>query len=184
MLRVRTQFTGVQGAPWLSTFYFNAATEDATTAAAAVSATGAFWNTVKALINTSVSYATLAQVDFISVTGSHTGAANTTPATGTGGAATSLLPVACQGLVQWRTGAYINNREVRGRTFIPGLTTGALNAGALASAAQTTINSAASTLIGNATVHLEVWDRTHSGQAQVVSGAAWSQFAVLRSRRD
>lgn len=184
MLRVRTQFSGVQGAPWLSTMFFQAATEDGTTAAAAVSAVGAFWTTVKALINSSITYTTLAQVDFIDVNGNHTGAANTTPATGTGGAATGILPMAVQGLVQWRTGTYINNREVRGRTFIPGLTTGALSSGALASASQTTINSAASTLIGNATAHISVWDRTHSGVATVVSGAAWSQFAVLRSRRD
>jgi hypothetical protein len=185
MLRVRTVFSGVQGAPWLSTFYFQATTEGQTEASAAVTATGAFWTSVKARMGTQISYATQAQVDGIDVNGGHTGAWNTTPATGTGSLAGNLLPPAVQGLVQWRTGTYVNNREVRGRTFLPGLTTASNSSlGAFDTATATPVQTAINTLLGNATVHLSVWDRTHAGAATVVSGACWGQFAVLRSRRD
>lgn len=185
MFRVRTQFTGVQGSPWLSTFFFNASTYDSASAAAAASATGAFWTSVKTLQNANVNFATLAQVDVIDPSGTHSGAFNTTPVTGVGGAAGIMLPSAVQGLCQWRTGTYVNSREVRGRTYIPGLTVAAVQSGGLlASATSTAIQSAITTLLGNATAHLAVWDRKWAGGITVASGSPWSSFAVLRSRRD
>jgi len=185
MLRVRQTFSGVQGAPWLSTMFFTTATEDASSAAAAVTAVGAFWTAIRSLMTTSVTWATQAQVDGIDVNGNHTGAWSTTPATNSGSAATNQLPQAVQMLCQWRTGTYVNNREVRGRTFIPGLVTGAMaSTGLVLGTASTTVQTAINTLLGNATVHLCVWDRTHAGSAQVTSGTVWNQFAILRSRRD
>lgn len=185
MLRVRTQFSGVQGSPWLSTMFFQATTEDQAAANAAVSAVGAFWTSMKPYMVTAVAYATIAQVDLIDVNGNHTGAFTTTVQSSNGTGAGNMLPAAVQLLAQWRSGTYINNREVRGRTFIPGVASLTLTStGTPSSATQTAINSACSTLIGNATAHLSVWDRTHAGVATVVTGAAWSQYAVLRSRRD
>jgi hypothetical protein len=165
--------------------FFVAATEDATTAAAAVSAVGAFWTAMKPYMVTAVAYTTIAQVDFINVNGQHTGAANTTPSTGSGTGAGNMLPAAVQMLTQWRTGTYINSREVRGRTFIPGVASLTLTATGVPSAATlAAVQTACNTLIGNATAHLNIWDRTHAGSSQVVTGSPWSQYAVLRSRRD
>ena len=185
MLRVRTQLTGPQGAPWLNTLFFTNATEDQTAANAAVSATGAFWNSVRTLMLPGVTFATLPTVDVITVAGGHTGAYNTTPVTNPGSATGSGLPTASQILCQLRTGTYINNREVRGRIFIPGLTTTSINAtGQVATSSQTTVNSALNALIAATGAKISVWDRKHAGYSTVSSASCWSSFAVLRSRRD
>lgn len=182
MWRVRTSFTGVTGAPWVSTAFFN---ETAGTAQQAATAVGAFWNSADSLMEASVSWTTLADVEDVDpVTGNVTSVVNTTPVTGSGVAATTGLPVATQGVVRWRTGVYVGGREVRGRWFIPGLATTANTDGVPSSTMLSTLNTAAATLIADANTVLFIWSRKN-GQAQPVSsGSCWTQFGILRSRRD
>lgn len=182
MYRVRTTFGGVAGSPWISTMYFD---EAGGTPANAVTAVGTFWNAVDSLMETSVVWATLADVETVQAdTGNVTAVETTIPQTGNGVAATTGLPIASQMLVRWRTGVYVAGREVRGRTFIPGLATAVNSDGVPSGSAQTTVNNAASALVGALDAQLVVWSRTH-GQARVVTvGSVWNQFAVLRSRRD
>jgi len=151
----------------------------------AATAVGNFWGAVDSLMEVSVSWTTLADVESVNAAnGQVTAVTGTTPATGGGVAATTGLPIATQGLVRWRTGVYANGREIRGRWFIPGLATASNNDGAPSSTMLSTVNTAASTLISDANSVLEVWSRANGSAVDVASGTCWSQFAVLRSRRD
>lgn len=182
MYRVRTVFTGVTGSPWVSTAFF---AEGAGSAQQAATAVGAFWNAADALMEASVSWTTLADVEGVNAANGQVHSVfSTTPVTGSGAAATTGLPTAAQGLVRWRTGVYVNGREIRGRWFIPGIATGNNNDGAPSATMVSTLNTAASTLIGDANSVLEIWSRANGSSADVTSGTTWSQFAVLRSRRD
>lgn len=182
MYRVRTVFTGIQGSPWLSTMYFDSL--GAGTAQQAVSAVGTFWGALDNFMGAGVAWATEADVaDINSTTGQPEDVTSTTPSTGAGSGGADLLPAATQGLIQWRTGVFANGREVRGRTFIPGLMETASTggpSGTFASAAPT----AAAALIADANSTLIIWSRANSSFAPVTSGTLWTSFAVLRSRRD
>jgi len=188
MLRVKTIFTYSTGAPWVSIMHFGGAIQsDATNANAAV---GAFWGTVDNLINSSVTWTTDAVVQNIEeTTGALVGLFPVTPVTGVGAVATEILPVVNQALVSWRTGVFRAGRELRGRTFIPGLTEAAATLGFLASGTQVAIQAAADALIADALSTLRVWHRPApsgvDGQDEIVTtSATWNKFAVLRSRRD
>lgn len=186
MIRVRTQFTVPQGGPYLSTMYFGTAAATATQAEAdaAVAATGAFWNTVKGAMGTTVSYATLTEVAQLDVDGTLTGLFTTTPQTGTGVVAAQLLPYASQALVRWATGSFVAGKQIKGRTFIPGITKNGDTDGKLDGPTQTLIQGAANTLNGVTTPPLVVWSKRWALTATVSSASVWNQFAVLRSRRD
>lgn len=182
MFRVRTVFSGVQGAPWVNTAYFS---EGGGTAQQAATAVGAFWSSVDSLMEVSVSWTTLADVEELNaITGQVDGVQTTTPVTGGGVAATTGLPVATQGLVRWRSGQYAGGREIRGRWFIPGLATTSNTDGIPSSTMLSTVNTAAATLIGDANSSLMVWSRKNGTEVPATSGSCWTQFAVLRSRRD
>ena len=182
LYRVRTVFSGVQGSPWLSTFYF---LESAGTAQQAATAAGTFWGAVDAGISTSVSWTTEADVATLSDTdGQITALTATTPQTGTGADSNAMLPIVVQGLVSWRTGVFIAGRELRGRTYIPGMTEAQSVAGIPESATRTFVDSAASTLIGSANADLVIYSPSHNDSQQVATGRMQTYWAELRSRRD
>lgn len=186
--RVRTVFSGVPGTPWLSTMYFE---EVGGTAQQAATAVGTFWGAVDALMSSTVSWTTEADVSTINdATGELTDITVTTPVTGAGAQAVTLGPIVAQALVRWRTGAFINGRNLRGRTFVPGLIESQSDAGRPDASVQATINTAAAALIADANSVLNIWHRpnppgsaTGAGEA-VLSGLCWNQWASLRSRRD
>jgi len=182
MFRVRTTFNGLQGAPWLSTMHFD---EAGGTAQQCVNAVGTFWAAVDAFIDSEVDWETEVDVEQVNpVNGQVTGLVSTTRANATGGVTGEALPVASQGLMRWRTGVFVAGREIRGRTFIPGLTELANDNGRPVAAAISGFNSAAIGLITDANSVFQIWSKAN-GQAQNVSaGSAWSEFAILRSRRD
>jgi hypothetical protein len=164
---------------------FQAANEDDAACQAAVTAVGTFWTAVKPYIGTAVTYESVPQVDVLNPSGGHIGASHTTKFTGAGTAAGSLLPPATQLLCQWRCGSYVNNREIRGRTFIPGVASLTLASGGVPSTATlNALQTACTALIGTTGSKLIVWDRRWSGEIPVTSGGPWNQYAVLRSRRD
>ena len=184
MLRARTTFTGTTGAPWLSTMYFIAATENQAAADAVIAAVGAFWGAVDARLGTAIQWTTDPSVAVLDLDGTQTGAFATTPQVGTGASATELMPPANQILLRLRTNLFVGGREIRGRIFVPGNTEADATAGLVASAAQTAVNVAAAALIADANTIWAVWSPTNATATAVVSATAWSQWAVLRSRRD
>lgn len=181
--RVRTVFNGPAGSPWLSTLYFDVAGGSAQQAA---NAAGAFFTAIQGLMSTTVTWATEPDVTTVnSALGLATGSTPTTPVSGAGTVVTELLPRIAQGLVRWLTGSFPSGRQIRGRTFIPGLTESANTTGGVVVAGnRTTIQTAANNLIADANSTLNVWSRAHGTFYPVSTADVWTQFASLRSRRD
>lgn len=183
MYRVTTTFTGplVNGGG-INRLYFD---EAGGTAAQAHAAVTAFWQAVDELMHVDLAFSVEGEVELVDETGAITGVENTDTVSGAGANTGDPLPPATQGLVRWRSGLYVGGRELRGRTFIPGIselmsgTNGRPSSGAL-----TVMNVAAGNLIANGTSELRVFSRTKSASATVVAGQAWNQWAQLRSRRD
>lgn len=116
-------------------------------------------------------------------TGAVTGVTSITSINRTGSNNTAPVPQAAQALVRWRTGVYVSGREIRGRTFIPGLALATSSAsGELASATAAAITTAAQQLLEDSGIG--IWSPTRGQIALVTSASVWSEFAVMRSRRD
>jgi hypothetical protein len=117
------------------------------------------------------------------VTGLITGVVGVTTATDVGESSGVPVSQATMVLVRWRTGEFVAGREIRGRTFIPGIAGAAVTSGGeLASANAIVFQNAADDLIANS--GLGVWS-PKNGQIEVATSASiWNEFAVLRSRRD
>jgi len=181
--RVRTSITGGQGGPYLSTLYFNVV--GGLTAANANAAVGAFWLAVKGRVATGITMSTEAEVATIDIaTGQVTGITAVTPVVNVGTAAGDTCPPATQGLLRWRTGTYIGGREIRGRTFLPGVTETDNVNGVPSASYISTVNAAAAAMIADANSDFMVYSRKNFDAAPGLSGSVWSQWAVLRSRRD
>jgi hypothetical protein len=183
MLRVRTGFSGISGSPYLSTMYFMTG-DTLADAQAANTAVGAFWNTIDASLINGITWATQAEVTVMTLAGVVTGLHQVTPVTGAGGTTGVLTPPATQGLVRWNTGVFLSGRQLRGRTFIPGIPTSMVSGGVPTGSLVTNVNAAAATLIADANADLGIWSRKGTAIASVLTGQLWNQFAVLRSRRD
>ena len=180
MKRIRTSLTGIDGAPWLSTMFFG----DTPTAQECVDHVADFWGIVEDLMVTAVAWSVdpfVATVDPVS--GEITGATTVDGANGQGSAGGEVLPPATQMLVRWGTGIYTSGRELRGRTFVPGLTSSANDNGFVEP----------TTLPGHITdletwlstgPPLLIWSRAHGVTAPVAGVDIWNRFAILRSRRD
>ena len=186
ILRVRTVFVGVTGSPWLSTFYFLPAGENGTQTEAddAVAKVGAFWTDLRPQFSSLVTFATDPSVAYLSLAGQQTGAFSTTPVTAIGQGSGDPLPYATQGLMRLFTPSFINGRQVRGRAFIPGGVESASTGAVPVAGYLTAVNTAGTALLGGAAPQLAVWSRKNAAASAVASVSTWSQWAVLRSRRD
>lgn len=182
MYRVRTAITGGTGGPSLSTMYFSVI--GGLTAQHAVAATGAFWTALRSGIRTGVVMTTEAEVATVDIaTGLVTGLVPTTPVVVNGSSSAVALPWATQGLVRWRTGTFVGGREVRGRTFIPGMTTDNNAAGEPFSSWIGQANVAAAALIADANSDFMIYSRKNFDAVPAITGTHWAEWAVLRSRR-
>jgi hypothetical protein len=184
MLRVRVAMTStIGGGPYLATHYFS---NDATPTDAqnCVAAVGTFWGSVDNVMDSQISWTTEPEVAVVGFDGVITGSIATTPVTGAGAVAADSVPLASQALVRWFTPVFVGGRRIRGRTFVPGLTTGGNTNGRVTAATATTIQNAANALIADANTVLVIWSRVHASAASVSTASVWSEFASLRSRRD
>lgn len=183
MFRVSTQLSGtVVTGGGLSQMYFS---QSVGTAADAHAAVAAFWYAISPLVTSALTMTILPEVELVdTASGQVEGIETTDQVTYLGGPTADPLPLASQGLVRWRTGIYTGGREIRGRTFLPGMletnSTNGKPAGALISA----VNAAAGSLYGDPDAQLVVYSRTHGVQADVTSASMWTEWAQLRSRRD
>jgi len=105
---------------------------------------------------------------------------------GTGANVGEPVPDSSQILVRWNTAHIVNGRFLRGRTYLPGASIGAVDDGNLLAANVLAISDAAADLIATAT-GLGVWHRPVNklgGEFRIATTAAcWAEFAVLRQRR-
>jgi len=122
-------------------------------------------------------------VEMDHVTGNATGSYAVTAATATGGVATESLPFAAQAVIRLRTGVYTNGREVRGRTYLPGLTEAANDDGKVSATYITNLNVVANGLRNDATCEWAIWSRINGTVSEITSVSTWDQFGIMRSRR-
>lgn len=96
-----------------------------------------------------------------------------------------ILPASTQGLCRLRTGLVVGGRRLRGRLFLPGMTeANSTAAGVPSSALQSDVDAALTLLITASAGAWVVYSRTHQAISSVTTASLWSQWAVLRSRRD
>lgn len=179
MIRVRINYTGrVTG---FSIMHFANELGDAQSAA---DAARTFFDAIKGGLQTGQFVRVDPEVFEVNVgTGKVEGATTITSTQVTGTNSDDVLPQATQLLVRWRTGQFIDGRELRGRTFIPGYVQGASSAaGEVATTTQGTVNTAAATLVGNS--DFGIWSPTNAVFATATSGICWTEWAVQRGRRD
>jgi hypothetical protein len=194
MMRVTTAWTSPNGGPGTSTMFVNG--DGSLLAQDAVNAIAAFWNGLSARIATAVDAAIESDVYVINAAnGEATGVHSTAPPAVVTSGTVDQNSAATQGLVRWLTGVYLDGRQVRGRTYIPGPMESDNAAGRPGSAWLTPVQAAANTLVG--TGLLGVWRRPlpdpeapngpplRAGSFHLVNAAsAWGEWAVLRSRRN
>lgn len=99
-----------------------------------------------------------------------------------GVSATEALPLTTQVLCQWRTGVYFGGRELRGRTFVPGINTDVDDNGQVLAAVVASQNTRNAALASGG--NCIVYSPTKRQYATMSTGTTWTQFASLRSRRD
>lgn len=184
LTRIRTGFTGVGGSPWINNMYFDV--EEADIQAAADAAAG-FWSNAQLAMSSLIDWAQDGVATVLNpVTGEPTDIVTYTPDTGDGQGSGDMLPAATQLLITWRTGVFSGGREVRGKTFVPGLVSSTNdNDGTIDEGVVTQFAGYAASLLttpGNPT--LQVWSRKNGTVQPVTQARITNEWAVLRSRRD
>lgn len=195
--RVQTVISGslVNGGG-LSTHYFDTSVGNEQDAASAVLT---FWQSIVPVINSAVTFTVQPLVALINdETGDIQSLVGVTGGAATGGTSFEPLPPSTQGLLRIRTGVFSDGREIRGRLFIPGATEAVNFAGKPQAPFPATVDAAAIALRDSTVANWTVWrrprlaDPTHvppigarpGTHATVNSATTWSEWAVLRSRRD
>lgn len=174
--------TGVAGSPYYITGYFDFT---AGTAQQAADAWRNFLAPSSTVYRTGLAFSTITEVGEVDPTnGNLIGLTTVSVAAMSMIGGTDPLPAATSLLIRWRTGQYIDGREIRGRTNIPGMmesgSTNGVPDAAVISAWQT--RGTALAALSNAK-HV-VWSKKAGGAAYTTSASPWTQWAILRSRRD
>ena len=179
--RIHVLYEGAAGLPGTNTIYGH---ENGTSAADQVAAVLAFYTSMGPSINSSMTVTVDSIVDIVdSTTGLTTGQDDT----GAGGtvdcsSSTDALPTATALLVQWRTGTFFTGRELRGRIFIAGMTEGNSTGGKPDASSLAVWQPFVDTLLDDG--QLAVYSPTKHQWASISSGTIWTEWAVMRSRRD
>lgn len=196
--RVRTVFSGVEGTPYYSNLYF-ANDGGGDVSADAHDAVVDFWDSLKgsmAILLTWVVEADVTQID--EVTGEITGITSVAPVTGAGVANGDIMPTMTQLLGRLLTDTYQDSRRLRGRIFIPGMLESLNVVGRPAAALVSLATSSVGALFapGGSAQPLVVWRRPRPAStdpvrparagsyALVTAAEVWTEWSVLRSRRD
>lgn len=185
MLRVTTELTGSPGGPYFSTTYYGGT--GLAMAQPAADSSRDFWFQLQNFLDSRMSLVPIAEVEEVDpATGLITAVYNVSTTGFTFAGAGEALPTVVQGLLRLRTGVYVGGREVRGRKFIPGILESSTTAGRPSVALLNAINGAWDASVPEAAAAGEhvVYSETHHVDHVVTSRSTWTEFAVLRSRRD
>lgn len=179
--RVRTVWTGFPGSPGYSNHYF--------TSAATPQACVDIVRDALVQLGTSASNQVTATIDAVvfsieSTTGDIVGTSTVTGRTASGTGTGDLLPVSTQGLVGFRTGNFINGRELRGRWFVPAMLENSNTAAGAPSSTVTLQLIASGNILINGAPDFVIYSRTHKEFSSATSAYSPVKWAVLRSRRD
>lgn len=199
--RVRTTWTGFNGAPGYTNLFFrdfggepvNGNDITAEAAAAAAGRVRSFFSELAPVFPNDVVLTVDSVVDIIESADGKLIDSYTIPAPAVvNGTQTGTFSSVTGAVVGWQTGAIRNSRRIRGRTFLVPAAGLAFNAsGRLDPGTQAQIQTAANKLVAtNLTPDLGVWARPTTkgatdGQWAVATGARVPDLpAILRSRRD
>lgn len=185
MLRTTVQWIGTPGAPYYTTLHFGGNTSGE--AQAAANAVRGLLFELQNRLDTLMAADVLPDVPSIDpATGQIIENFVTTTARVEFAGASEALPPANQALVRLRTGDFVGGRELRGRVFIPGILESDAVTGSLNPTLVTALNTAFVNLMtaGGSAGDLVVWSPTHGVASIVTAAQTWTEFAVLRSRRD
>ena len=178
MIRLRVNWSGVNEG--FSVLHFGDAIGSAQVAADAVET---WFDAIDASMASTQQMAVDTEVEEVDpATGSILSVANVIAVTKSGSVAGAPVPQAAQALFRWRTGQYIGGREIRGRTFVPGLALAATStAGEIQPATLLTLGNAATALVAGSGIG--VWSPARATFQLALASSVWSEFAVMRSRR-
>lgn len=184
MLRVRSIFTGVAGAPYYSNLYFPGLIS--TDAQDRVNEVATAWDGCKTLLRTPMSIQVEGFVPVIDeVSGDITGSFTVTEPAPVGCVGTQeAMPPANQMLMRLSTPTYFAGRRLQGRMFIPGLTEASNDSGGVVSPNDSAVILDAFEPITTGPDRIGVWSRKNGAFVQVDGVSIWNQWSVLRSRRD
>nr|CRY97464.1 hypothetical protein [uncultured prokaryote] len=178
--KVQCIVTGVAGAPYYITGYFDKLVHDAESAQAA-------WVSLLAPsgggIPTGATFTFDGSIETVGPDGTIVSVDNIASVTVTGSKTSDRAPAECQILFRWKTGVYPSGRQVQGRTNWPFVYTADLDpAGNLKSTTITAWNSTINSFLGAGgfVVRSAKNDKFYDVDAYSV----WNKTAVLRSRRD
>lgn len=185
--RCTTEFTGIAGLPGYNTLYANS-TEGS--ASDFVTLVGEFWTRLcngfgssSGGLQSGLVATTRGLMDVVdSDTGHNTGTVSGgSDVISNGNGTGTPLPRQCQGLISVKTASYFGGRLLRGRLFIPCVTTdhstGAVPSTTWLGQVQTQANLLAESA-------LIIYSPSKHQWASVSSMTPWNKWAVLRSRRD
>lgn len=179
MIRLTVNWTGLNEG--VSLWHFDGDTTAATGAAAAATT---FLQALDNHMHTAQLWSLDPEVPEISVTtGQIIGQTTITSTSGAGVGAGTPVPQVAQLLIRWRTGAFLNGREIRGRTFVPGLSSVSQTAtGEVTSTVRSQVDAAAATFLSNS--EFGIYSPSNAAFAEASTGQCWVEFAAMRSRRD
>ena len=191
MYRINVSWQNWPGAPGVTTFFQNPAVGQPNPEAVRV-----FFDAIRALLPLNLSLNVPGSGDMVEeTTGELAGTWQSTPAPAqVVGATAGTYAGNAGGVIHWLTQGVVNNRRVRGRSFlVPLVGTCYENNGSLSAATLTTMQNAATALMNATPGHLVVWSRpvkptpgvaARAGSQHAVSGIRVPDLAVsLRSRR-
>lgn len=179
--KILVEWTGLAGSPYLSTFWIS--TDNHPTPAAAANAVLSNLSTLASDLADAMSFNYVPEVTTYATPSQPTGTTIIAPGPVQNcSAPADPLPRSSQGLIKWDTGFYIGARRVQGKTFIPGYTVGVNDAtGRPDTAALSSMQAVVNAFLGDGP---QVASRKADQFIPIVAGAPWSEWAVLRSRRD
>jgi hypothetical protein len=179
--RVRTEWTGLPGGPALTTTYFplGASTQQA------IDAMDAFWTSLQSRIANDAAWTVQADVEEIDpATGNIVAVTSGTTNGGNGSDTGGMLPNGTNGLLNLRTGVYLNGREVRGKLYVPAPTTAQLSDGVPAATYSSALVTAYNALLSAASIaFIYVYSPRNATAVQVTAATPSTNFARLRSRQ-
>lgn len=184
MIRVRALATGVAGGPWYNNYFFDGTGTDAQ---AAYDKVVDVWSTLVDSLSQQVQVQVEPLVYTIApTTGNVSGVTGVTPdPTPLNGTSTAdLLPTATALCVNLRTNQFSTGREIRGRSFISGLTVADNEDGVPRDGVPAAYAALYTSALVGGGVPLVVWSRKNAVAYPVTAVTAFAQWATLRSRRD
>lgn len=182
--RYRVDIAGLVGGPGLSTWHFDT-TASGYTDQDAVDAVENFFLGAPSLTSNNITFTGQPVIDILDEASGQVTAQNGVSGWSVAGTRTDEeLPPTTQGLVEWQTGIYVAGRQIRGKTFMPGITIDHNDPPGVPGATYKSGLAANALSVITASVGFGIYSRKNGQIALVTSLFIWNQWAVLRGRRD